>query len=216
MLSTCCLLSATGALRAPAVMMKVGTNAAAARAQERAYFELAPWEKKPELIKNQRLDLRAFIQPFNRDRCVLATVVATQEGRLKPRKGQSPIAKLDNADGGPWRTVGVIAAPDEESLSAAVELQRDLIEAWAVELIRDFKTDAKLLSRTRFGSPPIRLAWVTKAGPLQFDWPRGCINEVPINTRADKGLRCGFVGSQCRSVKGDKGGFRFEPVTLPP
>jgi hypothetical protein len=184
-----------------------------------AAFPRRPWEKNPQLIPNQRLDLRPCVFAFtDKSGCALAAVVATQEGRLKPRRGKSPIAKLDNAEGGPWRTVGVVAAEDEDSLSAAVEAQRGLIEAWACELIRDFKTDEKLLSRKAGrGAPPIRLAWVEKPKPWDFSWPSGFINEVPPKeTPAAPDGTCGFLGSQCRSVKGAKGGFSFVSVELPP
>jgi hypothetical protein len=184
-----------------------------------AAFPRRPWEKNPQLIPNQRLDLRPFVFAFtDKSGCALAAVVATQDGRLKPRRGKSPIAKLDNAEGGPWRTVGVVAAEDEDSLSAAVEAQRGLIEAWACELIRDFKTDEKLLSRKAGrGAPPIRLAWVEKPKPWDFSWPSGFINEVPPKeTPAAPDGTCGFLGSQCRSVKGAKGGFSFVSVELPP
>jgi hypothetical protein len=192
----------------------IGSDAAAAEMQARSYFDMAPWEQNPKLIPNQRLDLRAFIKPFDREGVSLATVVATQPGKLKARQGQSPIAKLDKAPGGPWRTVGCVAAPDEASLSSAVANQRALIEAWACELIRDFQTDARLLTRGD-ATAPIALAWVYRKGPFQFDWPNGYINEVPPGTPCDSSVRCGFLGSQCRSVRGKKGGFSFQAIELP-
>ena len=138
----------------------------------------------------------------------MATILAAQDGKLTPRRGQSPLAKLDNARGGPWRVVGVVAAETEADLAPAVERQRKLIEAWACELIRDFQSDQPLLSRG-FGSPPIKLAWIYRAKPWEFQWPNGFINEVPTGVSVPGDLRCGFLGSQCRSVKGAKGGFRF-------
>ena len=38
------LLCAVGILRAPLSARRVGADAAAAKAQKRAYFEMAPWE----------------------------------------------------------------------------------------------------------------------------------------------------------------------------
>ena len=196
--------------------MAIGGNAKAAAEQMDAYYSLAPWEKFPEINEKfgKRLDLRGFIQPFDRGGCVLASVIAAQDGgALRPRRGKSPIAKLDNAAGGPWRVVGNVAAVDEASLSAAVACQRPLIEAWACELIRDFDTDSKVLKRG-FGAPPIRLAWILKANPWDFSWPDGFINEVPASTPVDASVPCGFLGTQCRSVKGAQGGFSFAQIEL--
>ena len=103
--------------------------------------------------------------------------------------------------------------PPTSHQTAAVALQRDLIEAWACELIREFQTDRKVLTRGDRNAP-MKLAWIFRKGPLQFSWPEGCINEVPADMRVDDSLRCGFLGSQCRSVKGEKGGFRFVPIDL--
>lgn len=204
--------------RAPAPSMKVGTGANAAAKQSDAYYEMAPWEAFPEINEKfgKRLDLRgaaSLLRGDDRNACILASVIVAQEGALRPRRGKSPIAKLDNAPGGPWRVVGNIAAPDEESLSMAVQMQRDLIEAWAVELIRDFDTDAKVLRRG-FGAPPMKLAWILPKSGLDFTWPDGAINEVPTNTPVDSSMACGFLGTQCRSVKGEKGGFSFKQITL--
>ena len=156
----------------------------------------------------------SLLRGDDRSACVLASVIAAQEGgALRPRRGKSPLAKLDNAPGGPWRVVGNIAAPDEASLSLAVAKQRELIEVWAVELVRDFDTDAKVLRRG-FGAPPIKLAWILPKSALDFTWPDGAINEVPASTPVDDSLPCGFLGTQCRSVKGAQGGFRFEQIEL--
>ena len=209
-------LALSAAVRLHTPMMAIGCNGRAAEEQADAYYALAPWEKFPEINERlgKRLDLRGFIQPFDRGGCVLASVIVSQDGgRLKPRRGKSPIAKLDNAAGGPWRVVGNIAARDEESLSIAVARQRDLIEVWACELIRDFDTDSKVLSRG-FGAPPIKLAWILPAKPWDFSWPSGFINEVPPSTPSDESVDCGFLGTQCRSVKGNQGGFRFESIEL--
>ena len=200
----------------PPQMMAIGSDGRAASKQVDAYYALAPWEKFPEINEKfgKRLDLRGFIQPFDRGGCVLASVIAAQDGApLSKRRGKSPLAKLDNAPGGPWRVVGNIAAPDEASLSTAIATQRPLIEAWAIELVRDFDTDSKVL-RKGIGASPIKLAWILPKSAFDFTWPDGAINEVPQSEKADEGVPCGFLGTQCRSVKGAKGGFRFEQIEL--
>ena len=157
------------------------------------------------------LDLRAFIQPFDRGGVVLASVLATQDG-LKPQKAEKGMQKE-------WRVVGALAAVDEEALSFAVAKQRDLIETWAVEYLREFKTGDKLL-RTGFGAPPIRLGWAlpptTLKNPPWKGWPYpGELVEVPKDLSVSNGdLRCGFMGNQCYSQAGAKGGFRFVQVEL--
>ena len=202
-----------------APMMRIGRNGAAAEQQAAAYYELAPWEKFPEVNEKygKRLDLRgpaSLLRGDDRSACILATVIAAQDGaNLKRRRGKSPLAKLDNAQGGPWRVVGNIAAPDEASLFVAIANQRDLIEAWASEVVRDFASDQPMLRRG-LGAPTIKLAWILPKSAWDFTWPSGAINEVPTSTRADESVRCGFLGTQCRSVKGAKGGFRFVPIEL--
>jgi len=200
-------------------IMRIRGDALSATRQAEAYYELAPWEKFPEINEKlgKRLDLRgaaSLIRGDDRSACILAAVIAAQDGaKLRPRRGKSPIAKLDNAPGGPWRVVGNIAAPDEASLSIAIATQRELIETWAAEVIRDFATDDKVLRRG-LGAPPIKLAWILPKSSLDFTWPSGAINEVPPSIPADESVRCGFLGTQCREVKGAKGGFRFVQVEL--
>ena len=93
-----------------------------------------------------------------------------------------------------------------------------MIEAWATELVTDFQTGRKLLRRGPL-APPIRLSWTLRPNPIKkaFNpYYQGELTEVPRNTPVpeDKGMRCGFVGSQNRSVRGEKGGFRFVRIDL--
>ena len=145
---------------------------------------------------------------------MLASVLVTQDG-LAPQKQEKAMMKE-------WRVIGAIAAEDEEKLSLAVAKQRDLIEAWACAFVHDFRTDEFPLL-TGPGAPPIRVGWAlpptTLKNPPWVGWPaEGQITEVPPElTRAcaDESLRCGFMGNQCFSRKGEKGGFRFVQVELP-
>ena len=187
--------------RAPA-MAAIGGSRRAAEEQKRALFEMAPWEEQKTL---RRLDLSGFVQPFDRSGVVLAGVFANQEG-LRGVGRQEP-----------WRCIGIVAAEDTASLPLAVARQRPLIEAWAYELVRDYSSGSRLMRRGPF-APPIRLAW---APPPDF-WKKAMMpssrgltfNEVPADTPVT-GVRCGFLGTQSREVKGARGGFRFVGVELP-
>ena len=200
--------------------MKIGSNSAAAAEQQKAYFDMAPWEKMPDPMRENpilnktfggrptTLDLRGFIKPFDRGGVVLASVLITQE--------DLPLQKAEKGMMKQWRVVGGVAAEDEERLTNAVAKQRDLIEAWAVAFIREFKSGDQLLDPRR----PIRVGWAlpptTFKNPPWVGWPKeGEITEVARDAPVDESLPCGFMGNQCYSKKGAKGGFSFQQVTLP-
>jgi len=155
---------------------------ARADAQREAYFSLLPWEKKPTFDLGGRpttLDLRAFIQPFNRGSAVRAAVFARQTGAAAQ-----------------WRIVGDVGALDEAAITTAVANQRDIINAWARAFYTDFETDERLLRL----DAPIQLGWAiqSKAKGKQAEW----MHEVPLDTPMDETVRCGFRGSPSRPVKG--------------
>ena len=192
--------------RCAVATMKIGATAREAQQQQDVLFALAPWEKMPKFDLGGRpttLDTRAFIKPFDRGGVTLAPIFANQEGlNVSPRR----------------RIVGIVAVEgeDESKLSASVSRQRALIEAWACELIREYKTGRKLLAQGE-GAPPIELAWASKPNRLRkIVEPayQGEMHEVPRDAPADESLRCGFVGSSCYSIA-TKTGFRFESVVLP-
>ena len=72
-------------MRHPAVAMAaIGANKAAEEAQKAEYFAMLPWEvptriELPFGMKSS-LDLRAFVQPFNRSDAVMSGVWVCQEG----------------------------------------------------------------------------------------------------------------------------------------
>ena len=120
--------------RSRIAMAAIAANQRAAEEQKAEYFAMLPWEVPTKLdlpfgLKSN-LDLRAFVQPFNRSGAVMTGVWVAQEGignaYPQPRK---------NAKVG-WRAVGLVSAPDEASLPTAVARQRELIIAWANEYIR--------------------------------------------------------------------------------
>ena len=121
----------------------IGSGKAAADAQQAEYFEMLPWEVPTRIelmggkIKSS-LDLRAFIQPFNRSGAVMTGVFVVQEG--VPR---SAYPQARNAAKVGWRPIGLVAALDKASIPMAIARQRGLIAAWANEYIRDYNTDAK-------------------------------------------------------------------------
>lgn len=187
----------------PVLLRAIKPRQRVAEQQREVFFELAPWEKNPTLIENQRLDLRPFVFAFT-DKSVasIAAVFAFQEG-------VPPVGKRS-----PWRNVGLVAAKDEASLPQAVERQRDLIEAWACEFVRDFRTDGKLMTRRK----PIKLAYGFKPNGFRKAIEptyQGELVEVPKSTSLDESVPCGFLGTTSRSKKGEKGGFRFVEVRLP-
>lgn len=205
--ATLCLAMAT-AMVAPAIK----GNQASARLQRDKYFEMAPWEKNPQIMERfgrpTTLDLRWTVKPFDRGGVTLAAVLVTQDG-LPP---------LTGIEMGEWRRIGSVSAPTEDDIPAAIAIQRELIEAWAYERVRSYGTDERQLKRG-LGAPPIRVAWALPPKPFQGDWPKGRLNEVsPRSAVADTSLRCGFAGDNTRSVKQPKGGFRFVPTLeeLPP
>ena len=110
-------------------VMAIGSDRAAAEAQLAEYFAMAPWEKTIELIPNQRLDLRMFVQPFDRGGAIIAAVFVNQKGLPIIDGGGG--AGFGVKRGRLWRCVGTITARTEEDLSTAVANQRELIIAWA-------------------------------------------------------------------------------------
>jgi len=196
-------------------MSAIEATRAAAAAQRDEYYAMAPWEKQITFKlpggRPTTLDLRGFIQPFNRSGVKLAGLLVTQDG----------IPGI-TAGGGKqnyryWRPVGAIAALDEASLPLAVARQRDLILAWSRELVRDLRTGEKLL---RFGSgePPVRIAWAYP--PNKFKWAvntsyQGDLNEVPPETPIDETVRCGFIGTPSRPTKTSRNLLAFTKVDLP-
>ena len=94
--------------------MKIGSNSAAAAEQQTAYFDMAPWEKMPDPMRENpilnktfggrptTLDLRGFIKPFDRGGVVLASVLITQE--------DLPLQKAEKGMMKEWRVVGGLAA----------------------------------------------------------------------------------------------------------
>ena len=196
-------------------VMAIGSDRAAAEAQLAEYFAMAPWEKNIELIPNQRLDLRMFVQPFDRGGAIIAAVFVNQKGLPIIDGGGG--AGFGVKRGRLWRCVGTITARTEEDLSTAVANQRELIIAWAEQLVYEFKSGRKLL-QTGPGSPPIEVAWSLKPnGFKKMINPsyQGELQIVPPETPKDDSVQCGFMGTNNRSVKGKKGGFRFVKVELP-
>ena len=135
------LVASTSWLAAPSMGLK--PNQATADQQQRRYFELAPWEKMPDPMRENEvlrkvfggrpttLDLRGFIQPFDRGGVVLGSVLVTQEG-LKQQPAEKGMQKT-------WRVVGAIAVEgdDPEQLSVAVANQvRAVIEPKILAYIR--------------------------------------------------------------------------------
>jgi len=201
-----------------------GTKANA-QAQMDAYFEMAPWEK-PVTIAGYRgasaTDLRALTS-FDKSSAVVVPVFANQEGLPPLGVWTGDMDKaLARGDAQQWRVIGCITAEDEASLSAAVARQRDLIEAWAYELIRDKKTDVRIFKRGPL-APPIELAWAYPPAMLKKMFIKGYLgdlNVVPRDTPVVDDVRCGFVGSQSRTQRSNlddpsKGGYRYVPIELP-
>ena len=62
--------------------------------------------------------------------------------------------------------------------------------------------------RIGYGPPPNVFKWTIDKNY------EGDVTEVPLDTPVDESVRCGFLGTQCRSVKGSQGGFRFESIEL--
>lgn len=202
----------------------IGNNKAAAEAQQEEYFAMLPWEVPTRIelmggrIKSS-LDLRAFIQPFNRSGAVMTGVFVCQDGLTRKAYPQS---RTNGKDG--WRPIGLVAAIDEESLPLAIQRQRGLIIAWANEYIRDYSTDAKVFNLGS-GAPPVRIAYGERPSPTDMRWImdrtwEGDITEVPLDTPVDASVRCGFFGSQSRSQMGRlpdgrQSGFRYVGIELP-
>ena len=208
MLATCCSMVPALHRAAPAragltELSAIRATRQAAEQQKKALFELAPWEEQKTL---RRLDLSGFVQPFDRGGVVLAGVFANQDG----------LAAIGRRE--PWRCIGIVAAEDEASLALAVSRQRPLIEAWAYELVRDIRTEKRLLRRGPF-APPIRLAWSPPPSfMLKVMDPKSrglaVFNEVPAATPVTS-VRCGFLGTQSRDVQRETGGTYFVNVELP-
>ena len=193
-----------------------GSDRLAASADEERYFWLAPWEKMPDPMRRfgrpTTLDLRGFIQPFNRSGAVIASVLATQEG----------LPALTNQKIGKWRIVGAVAARDKESLPLAIARQRPLIEAWTKAFVCDlYQTDEHPQGRPLITDDlPIRIGWCLPPdsfkNPPWVGWPApGEVQDVPEDTPIDAVVDCGFFGSQCRAVQQKKGGTRFVQVEIP-
>ena len=77
---------------------------------------------------------------------------------------------------------------------------RDLIEAWAVAFIREFKSGDQLLDPRR----PIRVGWAlpptTFKNPPWVGWPKeGEITEDARDAPVDESLPCGFMGNRARA-----------------
>eukprot|EP00322_Chrysochromulina_rotalis_P015428 CAMPEP_0115867586 /NCGR_PEP_ID=MMETSP0287-20121206/20842_1 /TAXON_ID=412157 /ORGANISM="Chrysochromulina rotalis, Strain UIO044" /LENGTH=223 /DNA_ID=CAMNT_0003322191 /DNA_START=11 /DNA_END=682 /DNA_ORIENTATION=+ len=167
------------------VMAELDDLISTADAQREAYYKLLPWEKKPKFDLGGRpttLDLRAFIQPFNRGSAVKAAVFARQEGG----------AALQ------WRIVGDVGAINEAALTAAVAKQREIITTWAHAFYTDFETDEKLLRLD--AAPEVELGWAiqskAKGKPSEF------MNLVPLDTPIEETVRCGFLGAPSRPIRG--------------
>ena len=202
----------------------IGSGKAAAEAQQAEYFEMLPWEVPTRIelmggkIKSS-LDLRAFIQPFNRSGAVMTGVFVVQEG--VPR---SAYPQARNAAKVGWRPIGLVAALDKASIPMAIARQRGLIAAWANEYIRDYNTDAKVFDLSE-GAPPVRIAYGERPSPTSMSWMmdktwEGDLTEVPLELEDDGVTRCGFYGSQSRSkmgrlADGRQSGFRYVPIELP-
>ena len=202
----------------------IGSGKAAADAQQSEYFEMLPWEVPTRIelmggkIKSS-LDLRAFIQPFNRSGAVMTGVFVVQEG--VPR---SAYPQARNAAKVGWRPIGLVAALDKASIPMAIARQRGLIAAWANEYIRDYNTDAKVFDISE-GAPPVRIAYGERPSPTSMSWMmdktwEGDLTEVPLELEDDGVTRCGFYGSQSRSkmgrlADGRQSGFRYVPIELP-
>ena len=209
--------------RAAVSMATIGSGKAAAEEQQKEYFEMLPWEvptriELPGGIKSS-LDLRAFIQPFNRSGAVMTGVFVVQEG--VPR-GAYPQARKNAKVG--WRPIGLVAALDEASLPMACARQRGLIAAWANEYVRDYATDEKVFDLSP-GAPPVRIAYGERPSPTSWGWIsdrtwEGDLTEVPLDLEDDGVSRCGFFGSQSRSQMGrlkdgSQSGFRYVGIELP-
>lgn len=190
--------------------MAISGDRESAEKQYAEYFAIAPWEKNPQVMERfgrpTTLDLRWTIKPFDRGGVKIVAVLATQDG-LEP---------LTGVKAGEWRRVGSVCVEGDDfsTVPLAVARQRALIEAWADESSRDYRTDAKVF-KTGAGAPPIRIAWAIPPQAFQLSWPIGALNEVPPDVPVDDTIRCGFCGAQCRSVKQEKGGFRFVDNMLP-
>ena len=197
-------LSPPGRLSVPTMMATIKADRQSAEQQMDAYWAMAPWEKNPQIMERfgrpTTLDLRWTVKPFDRGGVVLAAVMATQDGISEPTKASPE---------GQWRRIGSVAAATEEEIPLAIAKQRALIEEWTYQCTREYLTDERTF-RKGMGAPPIRIAWALPPKPFQMNWPTGCLNEVPKKSAAiPADLRAGFMGTQCRSVKGKKGGFRF-------
>ena len=189
---------------------RIAATRAAAEQQRAAYFALAPWEQVTKYELGGRpttLDLRGFDRR-DKGEVQVAAVLVNQEGL-------SGVA----AGGGKrryWRSVGAVAAPDKASLDAAVAKQRELIIAWADELVYDWKTQTKQL-RLGADDPTVRIAWTFKPnGWKKMIEPsyQGELNEVALDTPFDESLQCGFFGSPSRPVKTGVGSA-YTAVDLP-
>ena len=212
-------------MRHPAVAMAaIGANKAAEEAQKAEYFAMLPWEvptriELPFGMKSS-LDLRAFVQPFNRSDAVMSGVWVCQEGVSREKVYPQP--RKNGKDG--WRSIGLVSALDEASLPLAVARQRDLIIAWANEYVRAYKTDEKVFNFAP-DAPPIRIAYGDRPSPTSWNWItditwEGDLTEVPLDTPIDESVRCGFFGSASRSQMGRtkdgrQAGFRFVAIELP-
>jgi|TARA_B100000524_G_scaffold292267_1_gene167083 hypothetical protein len=191
-------------------MSAIAANNRAAQQQKAEFYAMAPWEKKPTFEIGGRpttLDLRAFIKPFDRDGVKIAAVFANQAGLPEIRTGGGRTRA--------WRCIGVISAPDDETLSAAVARQRKLITAWACELVADFNSGEKLL-RTGAGAPPIELAWsLPPNGFKKMIQPsyQGELNLVPQSVKGGQ-VRCGFIGTPSRSYRSERNLMAFTKVEL--
>ena len=207
----------------PPAMAAIGAGRRAAEEQKAEYFAMLPWEVPTKLelpggIKSS-LDLRAFVQPFNRSCAVMSGVFVYQEG--VPRSAYPQARK--NAKVG-WRAVGLVSALDEASLPLAIARQRGLIAAWANEYIRDYVTDAKVFDLGP-DAPPIRIAFGERPNPMSLAYMmdksyEGDLTEVPLETPVRDDVRCGFFGSQSRSqmgrlANGAQSGFRYVGIELP-
>lgn len=212
-------------------MAAIEPTQAAAEAQRREYYAMAPWEKMPQLLPKSwgrptTLDTRMFIQPFNRSGVVTPGLFVYQEGFPGVQAG----AGRERF----WRPVGAISAlagsgegeDANANVPAAVARQRDLIVAWADEVCVDLKTGKKLL---RLGpvAPPIQLAWAYKQSIADWamyrlsrigekdDAYEGELNVVPQEQPFDDSDRCGFLGTSSRPVKTERGLLSFTKVALP-
>ena len=181
--------------RATTPVASIEANEQCAQEQRDAYFALMP----SQVLPTTSLDLRAWA-PKDKDKFE-AQVVARQEGNVAN-----------------WRNIGVVAAMDEASFSAAVAKQRPLIERWAYEVCNDFETNELLM---RLDGPPIELGWVIRPKkPSFFEALAGQKAEpaiatpVPADTGFDDGLECGFLGQLAREFRGGGVSSRSDRIVI--